>query len=129
MSSTAPLEDGVVLVAGDTIVHVGERGEVALPEEPGIEAIDASGQWVIPGLMDLHTHPGSYEGDEQRDALETLLALGISDRLGSLEAGKLADLVVLSADPHTDIANARAITIVVKGGRVFRPQDLLSHRR
>ncbi len=38
------------------------------------------------------------------------------DDLGTLEAGKLADLVVLSADPLADIGNVRAIDTVYQGG-------------
>ena len=39
-------------------------------------------------------------------------ALGIADRVGSLEAGKDADIVIWSADPITTLAAAAAITIV-----------------
>jgi len=38
------------------------------------------------------------------------------DRLGSVEAGKLADFVLLDADPLTDIRNLRSITAVYKDG-------------
>ena len=40
------------------------------------------------------------------------------DELGTLEAGKRADLVVLDADPLADIANLRKIHLVMKDGRV-----------
>ncbi|MBV9322668.1 MAG: amidohydrolase family protein [Chloroflexi bacterium] len=46
-------------------------------------------------------------------------ALGQSETLGTLEAGKRADLVVLEADPLADIRNARVVRTVVKGGRVY----------
>ena len=38
---------------------------------------------------------------------------------GTVEPGKLADLVILSADPTADIKNARKIVGVIKGGRVL----------
>ena len=44
---------------------------------------------------------------------------GQQDRIGSVEAGKLADFIILSADPLDDIANLQAIETVVKGGVAF----------
>jgi imidazolonepropionase-like amidohydrolase len=48
--------------------------------------------------------------------------MGRSDELGTLEKGKLADFVLLDADPLADIAHLRRIFRVVKGGQVFDPQ-------
>jgi hypothetical protein len=45
--------------------------------------------------------------------------------LGSIEAGKLADLVILQADPTADIRNTRKIDRVIRGGRVCDPKVLL----
>ncbi|MEP7246371.1 MAG: amidohydrolase family protein [Gammaproteobacteria bacterium] len=42
--------------------------------------------------------------------------LGKADRMGSIEPGKLADLVLLSADPAANIENAKSILLVVKAG-------------
>lgn len=44
--------------------------------------------------------------------------------MGTLEPNKLADLVILDADPLADIRNARKIYRVIKGGRVFDPGAL-----
>ena len=48
------------------------------------------------------------------------------DDLGTIEAGQLADLVVLDDDPRTDITHWSAIHRVVKGGHVFAPDDLVN---
>jgi imidazolonepropionase-like amidohydrolase len=48
---------------------------------------------------------------------------GLDGQLGSIEVGKLADLVVLDADPLDDIANAQRIRYVVKNGVVFSGED------
>jgi imidazolonepropionase-like amidohydrolase len=45
--------------------------------------------------------------------------LGLQDSLGTVEQGKVADLVVLDADPLRDIANTRRIIAVSAGGRLF----------
>jgi imidazolonepropionase-like amidohydrolase len=47
------------------------------------------------------------------------------DDLGTIEAGQLADLVILDEDPRTDIAHWSTIHRVVKGGHVFAPDDLV----
>ncbi|WP_299196353.1 amidohydrolase family protein [uncultured Erythrobacter sp.] len=46
-------------------------------------------------------------------------SLGMADDIGSLEVGKLADLVILSADPSEDIANSDDIVQVMLGGRLY----------
>lgn len=44
--------------------------------------------------------------------------LGQERELGSIEEGKQADLVLLSADPSADIDNAKQITAVIKAGKI-----------
>jgi imidazolonepropionase-like amidohydrolase len=46
-------------------------------------------------------------------------AIGVDSVLGTITPGKLADMVVLRADPTTDIRHTREIAFVVKGGHVF----------
>jgi imidazolonepropionase-like amidohydrolase len=45
-------------------------------------------------------------------------ALGRSDRLGTLETGKAADLLVVGADPAADVAAFRRLELVVRGGEI-----------
>jgi imidazolonepropionase-like amidohydrolase len=45
-------------------------------------------------------------------------AIGVEDTRGTIAVGKLADLVVLRADPTADIRNTREIELVVKRGRI-----------
>jgi imidazolonepropionase-like amidohydrolase len=46
--------------------------------------------------------------------------LGIADKLGSLEAGKLADVVAVPGDPLQDIRRAEQVFFVMKEGVVYR---------
>ena len=56
--------------------------------------------------------------------LQAAEALGVDAHLGSLEAGKLADIVLLDANPLDDIRNTRAIWRVIKGGWLYDPDKL-----
>ncbi len=53
-------------------------------------------------------------------------ALGIADRFGSIEPGKVADLVVLGANPLEEITNLRAVEYVIKQGRVWSGLELMA---
>jgi imidazolonepropionase-like amidohydrolase len=50
-------------------------------------------------------------------------AAGQAHDMGSIEAGKLANFAVLSADPVTDIGNIRSIRMTVKRGKVYPRAD------
>ena len=50
--------------------------------------------------------------------------LGKADQLGSIDSGKLADLVLLSRDPSADIDNAKSIVFVMKDGRIIDESEL-----
>ena len=48
-----------------------------------------------------------------------------SARLGTVEVGKEADLLLLRADPLADIRNTRSIDLVVKRGVPYDPDGLI----
>jgi hypothetical protein len=57
--------------------------------------------------------------------LTNATVLGQKDHLGSIAPGKLADLILLSANPLDDIRNTRRIELVVRSGQLARPAELL----
>jgi hypothetical protein len=50
--------------------------------------------------------------------------IGLEQDLGTIEPGKMADLVVLDADPLEDIHNSAAIRYVVKNGVIYAADTL-----
>jgi len=49
-----------------------------------------------------------------------------TDRLGSISPGKLADMVLVEGDPVADISAIRRVSLVVKNGVAYRPDELLA---
>lgn len=52
--------------------------------------------------------------------------LGLAGQAGEVQAGMLADLVILDADPLVDVGNLAKVHRVVKGGVVYDPEVLMS---
>lgn len=59
---SAPLERGTVVLREGRIAALGPQDEVEVPQDA--EVVDASGGWVLPGLIDAHVHLGVWEEGE-----------------------------------------------------------------
>jgi imidazolonepropionase-like amidohydrolase len=46
--------------------------------------------------------------------------LGWSDKVGSIEQGKWADIIAVDGDPLQDISTLQHVKFVMKGGQVFK---------
>jgi imidazolonepropionase-like amidohydrolase len=92
---------------------------------------DAPEPYCPPGAslhqeLEYLVESGLTPADALRAAtLHNARSLKKEDKLGSIEAGKLADLVILSADPTADIRNTRKIERVICRGRMCDPKQLL----
>lgn len=66
------IKDGVVVVQNSKIVEVGAYGQVQEP--PQAEVVDAGGQYIVPGFIDIHVHGsnGADVLDATPEALETM---------------------------------------------------------
>ena len=49
--------------------------------------------------------------------------LGLQNDLGSLEKGKIADLLILDKDPMQDIENTLTIQATIKNGVIYKPEQ------
>jgi imidazolonepropionase-like amidohydrolase len=66
------------------------------------------------------------------DPMESLLActrnaadaLGLGHEIGTLEAGKVADIIVLRGDPLADAYNLEKVSHVVKDGKLLTPSEI-----
>jgi imidazolonepropionase-like amidohydrolase len=126
----------------DTMVR--RRAQWFLPEEYGHQGIAKGVADIVRagGRVGLGSH-GQFQGlgahweiwNLQSGGLtphETLRvatifgaeALGLQQDLGSLERGKLADLLVLDKNPLTDIRNTLAIKYVMKNGELYEADTL-----
>jgi imidazolonepropionase-like amidohydrolase len=56
--------------------------------------------------------------------LDAARFLGAADSMGTVARGKVADLVLLDADPLRDVGHLRRVRAVVVGGRLLRREEL-----
>ena len=56
----------------------------------------------------------------QSATMETAKLLKIDDTLGSIEAGKIADIIAVNGDPLEDISLLKSIAFVMKDGKVYK---------
>lgn len=112
--------------------------------EANVAKINAAGGFVALG-SDLSLGPDSLRelellveaGITPTDAirigtLDGAIVLGKSRELGSVQTGKLADLVLLNANPLTNIENITQIDVVIKDGQVIDRSKLdlpVNHRQ
>jgi imidazolonepropionase-like amidohydrolase len=61
----------------------------------------------------------------QAGTINNANVMGLSDRIGSVDKGKFADIIALSGDPLADITELQRVKFVMKGGKLIR-NDLMT---
>jgi hypothetical protein len=107
----------------DNLQMVGAMHRAGVPFMAGTDT--APGVYIMPGFS-LHDELANFveAGFTPMESLQTATSnparfLGMEASLGSVEPGKVADMVLLSANPLEDIRNTRKISIVVANGQVL----------
>ncbi|MCZ6837612.1 MAG: amidohydrolase family protein [Planctomycetota bacterium] len=90
----------------------------------------SNGEYLGGFAIHRELHAFTRAGITPADALKMATingarALNVSDKLGSIEVGKFADLIVIKGDPLKDIRNTRNVYTVIKNGEVYDSAELL----
>jgi hypothetical protein len=111
-----PLWDQIFDNVLDIVRQLHEAGVPVLP-----------GSDMMPGIA-VHRELELYvQAGIPAPEVLTLATLGaarvmrMDDELGSIEPGKLADLILVGGDPTTEISDLRRVVMVIKDGRVYDP--------
>ena len=83
---------------------------------PGFSLHDELAELVDAGLTPMEAL--------QSATLNAALYLGMTDAFGTVEAGKIADLILLEANPLDDIRNTQRIAAVILNGQLIEKREL-----
>jgi cytosine/adenosine deaminase-related metal-dependent hydrolase len=102
-------EAGVRIMAGSDVAVLNIFPGPSLHEELRL-FVDSVGMSPMEALASATRKPAEW--------------LGLADSVGTIARGKVADLMLLDADPLADIKNTQRISAVVLRGKLFRQGDL-----
>lgn len=102
-------EAGVRIMAGSDVAVLNVFPGTSIHEELRL-FVDSLGMSPMEALASATRKPAEW--------------LGLADSVGSIASGKVADLVLLEADPLADITNTRRIAAVLLRGRLFQAGSL-----
>ena len=93
-----------------------------MPVESGSVSI---GGFALERELELHVQAGIPAPRVLADAtLAAARIMKVDDQLGSIAAGKLADLVLIDGHPESRISDIRRPTVVMKDGVIYYPAEL-----
>lgn len=91
----------MVIIKADRIIAAGPEQDTPIPD--GARIIATNGMTVIVTAKRTNT-----------------VVMQQQKTIGTLEAGKFADIIVIDGDPLANLADMRRVKHVIKGGEFFR---------
>jgi imidazolonepropionase-like amidohydrolase/Tol biopolymer transport system component len=107
MKGDEVIENGTIVVEGNRIVAAGPAGQVTIPT--GTKTIDATGKTILPGLVDVHAHMGTFR-------------LGMSPKQQWAYHANLAYGVTTTHDPSSNSEMVFSQAEMVKAGHMVGPR-------
>jgi imidazolonepropionase len=99
------IEDGAVAIRDGVIVAVGRTGDVMAEwGDPTVRTLDASGQTVVPGLVECHSHP-IFAGERHAEYAERLGGASLAEV--AARGGGIWSSVVATRNASDDVLLAR----------------------
>lgn len=123
------LEDGAVLVDGDTIVEVGDYAEISANSRSNrATRVDLDGASLLPGLWDAHIHLGAvvppHEAAFGHETEAHYMLRAVRKAQDNLRSG-VTSLRALGDKYNTDLRLRNAIEAgVIEGPRIFASADV-----
>lgn len=98
-----PIDNGVLVIDGDKIVAVGAKSDVRIPRNA--EIVDVSGQVIVPGFVDTHSHIGEPAGADRSAPIQpearVLDSLNVRDAgFKRALAGGITSVNIMSGSGH-----------------------------
>src|SRR4029453_16444169 len=126
-TGNSPARNEAIVIQGNRIKSTGRLpGDIKLEDRDNVEVIDAAGQWIMPGLIDAHTHlsygnpkvTGEARGrGTTRPEFNTLRAARNAQQV--LRSG-VTSISVPGGTWFTDVAVRDAIKLgLIEGPRVY----------
>jgi imidazolonepropionase-like amidohydrolase len=126
-SGREPILTELVVIEGNRITHVGSHGALLRPQTPDDTVIDATGKFVLPGLIDAHCHislhQGAVPGVRYTSSAE-FCALWAARAIGRVLRAGVTSIAVPGGKWFTDVTVREA----VDGGLLEGPRMVVGGR-
>lgn len=94
---------------------------------PIVAGTDAAPGFALHRELELYSTAGIPNADVLRIAtLGAAKVVKMDDRLGSVKAGKLADIIIVDGDPLKNISDIRRVELTMKDGVIYDPAKIYS---
>jgi imidazolonepropionase-like amidohydrolase len=126
-SGRDPIANSLIVVEGNRISHVGHADESMRPVSPDDRAIDATGKFILPGLIDAHCHislhQGALPGVKYTSSAE-FCTLWAAHAIGRVLRAGVTSIAVPGGKWFTDVTVREA----VEGGLLVGPRMVVAGR-